>query len=144
MPIEYYVGIAIALILIALLGLLFKPRRGARPVVQQKQVETDQLVKQLSRIADSLEILVGHLGASRPAEKLQAKKPVIEGRPIENLPVEKSPIQERPTEKLAAEKPSIPVENSVQPIETVESNDPSGEKVDPPPERHVRLSMFGR
>ena len=69
MPTEYYVGIAIALVLICLLSLLFKSGRRTRRVVQQKRVETDQLAIQLSRIADSLEILVARLGASPPAEK---------------------------------------------------------------------------
>jgi hypothetical protein len=138
MPTEYYVGIAIALILIGLLGLLFKPRRDTRRLVQQKQVETDQLAKQLSRIADSLELLVTHLGASATLGKLPVEKPVIEERPIEELPIEKPLVQERPVENIAAEKPLIPVENAVQPSDTNE------EKVEQPPERHVRLSMFGR
>ena len=75
MPTEYYVGIAVALILICLLALLFKPRQVTRRVVQQKSVESDQLNKQLSRIADSLEILIARLGASPLAEKLPVEKP---------------------------------------------------------------------
>jgi hypothetical protein len=125
-PTEYYVGIAIALVLIALLGLLVKPRRDTRRAVQQKRGETDQMATQLTRIANSLEILVAHLGASPSAEKLPVEKPLIQAPPVE---------------ELVAEKPSVPLENAVQPVDT---NDTNQEKVDPPPERHVRLSMFGR
>jgi hypothetical protein len=135
-PTEYYVGIAIALILIALLGLLFRPRRDTRRVVQQKHIETDQMATQLSRIADSLEILVAHLGASPSAEKLPVERPVVQERFVE-----KRAIQEPPAEKLATEEPPIPLENAVQ---TADTNDTTQGKVDPPPERHVRLSMFGR
>lgn len=123
MPTEYYVGIAIAIIVIVLLGLLLKPRRGTRPVVQQKSIDADQLAKQLSRIADSLEILVAHLGASAPVEKpLAANPPVVKGQ------IEKQP----------AEEPSAPLQNAPEP------SVPAEEKTEQPPERHVRLSMFGR
>jgi hypothetical protein len=133
MPTEYYVGIAIALILICLLGLLIKPARSARPTVQQKRTDSDQLANQLSRIADSLEKLVAHLGASPPADKFPIPKP-----PIVQPPVEAPLSQELPVEKSATETPSIPVESPVG------SGDVSQEKVDQPVERHVRLSMFGR
>jgi hypothetical protein len=123
MPTEYYVGIAIAIIVIVLLGLLLKPRRGTRPVAHQKSIDADQLAKQLSRIADSLEILVAHLGALPPAEKPSAANP----------PVVKAQIEKQPTEE-----PSVPLQNAPEP------SNQDAEKTDPPPERHVRLSMFGR
>jgi hypothetical protein len=128
MPTEYYVGIAIGIIVIVLLGLLLKPRRGTRPVIQQKSIETDQLAKQLSRIADSLEILVAHLGASPPAEK-----PSAANSPVVNPPVVKAQIEKPPTEE-----PSVPLQNAPEP------SGPDEVKTDQPPERHVRLSMFGR
>jgi hypothetical protein len=104
-----------------------KPRRGTRPVVQQKSVDTDQLAKQLSRIADSLEILVARFGASPPAEKPSAANP-----PVVKAQIEKQP-EERPNEE-----PSVPLQNVPEP------SDPDEAKTDQQPERHVRLSMFGR
>ncbi len=133
MPTEYYIGIAIALILICLLGLLIKPVRNTRRVVQQTPIDSDQLANQLSRIADSLEILVARLGALPPADKLPIEKPLTETSIAEKPPVEKPPI-----EKPDIEQPSVPVENAVEPA------DANQEKLDQPVERHVRLSMFGR
>ena len=71
MPSEYYLGIAIAGILAVLLGMLLRRWLGKRFVVLHKSSGTDQLADQLSRIADSLEKLVVHLGAgaSPPIEK---------------------------------------------------------------------------
>jgi hypothetical protein len=117
MPTEYYIGIAIALILGFLLGLILKPRERTRPAVQQKTIDPDQLSKQLSRIADSLELLVARFGASPPAEK---------------TPAEKTEIQNPP------EEPSVPPQSASEP------SDPDARKAEQTPERHVRLSMFGR
>ena len=117
MPTEYYVGIAIALILGFLLSLILKPRPRTRPVVQQKTIDSDQLTKQLSRIADSLELLVARFGASPPAEKPPAVKAEIQNQP---------------------EEPSVPPQTAPEP------SDPGPGKAEPTPERHVRLSMFGR
>jgi hypothetical protein len=82
MPPEYYLGIGIAAMLAVLLGMFLQRWLGTRFVVLHKSSGTDQLANQLSRIADSLEKLVVHLGVSPPAEKL----------PVEKLPVEKLPI----------------------------------------------------
>jgi hypothetical protein len=117
MPTEYYVGIAIALILGFLLSLIFKPRRTTRPVAQQKTIDSDELTKQLSRIADSLDMLVARFGAAPQAEKPPAVKAEIQNQP---------------------EEPSVPPQSASEP------SDPDPGKTDPTPERHVRLSMFGR
>jgi hypothetical protein len=69
MPPEYYLGITIAVIPIVLLGLLLHRWLGTRHVVLHRSSGKDQLANQLSRIADSLEILVVHLGASPSIEK---------------------------------------------------------------------------
>jgi hypothetical protein len=61
MPLEYYLGAAVALILLVLLASLFRRWLGRR------HNSTDQLTNQLSRIADALEKMVVHLGASPPA-----------------------------------------------------------------------------
>lgn len=65
MPPEYYLGAAVAVILLVLLGALLRRRHAARQVFD-KSSGTDQLASQLSRIADSLEKLVAHLGTSPP------------------------------------------------------------------------------
>lgn len=65
MPFEYYLGAAVAVILLVLFASLF--RRGLAPRhVLHKSSGTDQLANQLSRIADALETLVVHLGAAPP------------------------------------------------------------------------------
>jgi hypothetical protein len=123
MPTEYYFGIAIAIIVIVLLSSLLKPRRSTRPVIRQKSIDTDQLANQLSRIANSLEVLVAHIGASSSTEKPPARN---------------SPIEEQPTEKQPIEKPSVPLQSPSEPSDTDQG------KTDKPTERHIRLSMFGR
>jgi hypothetical protein len=122
MPPEYYLGIAIAAILVLLLGMLLQRWLGKRFVVLHKSSGTDQLAHQLSRIADSLEKLVVHSGHSPPVEKLPVDQPVERPR------VDQSPV----------EKPSIPLQSAPQPSEADEK------KADQPKERHVSLSMFGR
>lgn len=64
MPPEYYLGAAVAVILLVLLGVLLRRGRATRQVLDKSS--TDQLASQLSRIADSLEKLVAHLGTSPP------------------------------------------------------------------------------
>ena len=77
MPPEYYLGIGIAAVLVVLLGMFLQRWLGRRFVVLHKSSGTDQLANQLSRIADSLEKLVVHLGVSPPTEKLPVERPPI-------------------------------------------------------------------
>jgi hypothetical protein len=103
MPPEYYIGIAIASVLVLLLGMFLQRWLGTRFVVLHKSSGTDQLANQLSRIADSLEKLVVHSGASPLAEK-----PAI--------PVQKAPEPtQNPPEPGATEPPKTdkPVEHHV-------------------------------
>jgi hypothetical protein len=83
MPPEYYLGIGIAAMLVVLLGMFLQRWLGTRFVVLHKSSGTDQLANQLSRIADSLEKLVVHLGVSPPTEKLPVEKPSI---PLQSAP----------------------------------------------------------
>jgi hypothetical protein len=62
---EYYLGAAVAVILLVLLAALLRHRRATQQVLD-KSGGTEQLASQLSRIADALETLVAHLGASSP------------------------------------------------------------------------------
>jgi hypothetical protein len=83
MPPEYYLGIAVAAILVTLLGMFLQRWLGTRFVVLHKSSGTDQLANQLSRIADSLEKLVVYLGALPPTDKLPVDKPSV---PVEAAP----------------------------------------------------------
>jgi membrane protein implicated in regulation of membrane protease activity len=70
MPTEYYLGAAVAVILVVLLTSLVR-RWLARRQVLHNSNGIDQLTNQLSRIADALETLVVRLGAS----PLRAEQP---------------------------------------------------------------------
>ncbi len=149
MPIEYYAGAAIAIIVVVLLVLLMKPGRGARQSAPHKSISTDQLAIQLSRIADSLDILVSHMCAAAAVERPRAEglsadalrtedpKPLAEEPPAE---VPKVRVEEPRAEeaKPSGEKAPVPPPNAVEPSVA------DSEKIEQPVERHVRLSMFGR
>ena len=98
MPPEYYLGIAIAAILVILLGMILQRWLGTRFVVLHKSSGTDQLAHQLSRIADSFEKLVVHLGASPPTEKLPVDKPHVE-KP--SMPLQSAPPSDQAAPKKA-------------------------------------------
>ena len=76
MPLEYYLGITVALVIVALLVSLTRGKRAARRVMD-KSSDSYQLTHQLSRIADALEALVLHLRAASP-EVIQPSEPVKE------------------------------------------------------------------
>ena len=144
MPIEYYAGAAIALIVVVLLVLLMKPGRSTRQSAQHNSINADQLAKQLSRIADSLEILVARMGAAATVEN-----PRAEGlRGEDPKPLAKEPLAEVPkahVEEPRAEEVKPPAEKApASPPDVVEPSAAEPEKVEQPVERHVRLSMFGR
>jgi hypothetical protein len=145
MPPEYYIGIGIAVILLALLFSLIKPGRGRRQTAQRKNGGTAELSAQLKRIADSLEILVAHMGASQAIQTPVTERPVIE-KPAPVTP----PVEVAATEKQAIEKAPVPAQEApVQPadadqLQIAERAETEGKKVDQPVERHVKLSMFGR
>src|SRR5579864_8242848 len=103
MPPEYYLGAAVGIVILGLLASFFRSGASRRRIPDQS-IDTAQLVSQLSRIADSLEKLVVHLGAS----------PSSVGQPT--VPPAHMP-------------------------ETPASDDAKGPES---PERHVRMSMFGR
>ena len=94
MSLEYYLGIAIGILVIVLLGLALKGGQRTREVVRHNGNGTDQLVKQLSRIADSLEILVAHLKLSPPIEKLSVS--------LQNAAVEPSDADQGKIEQPSA------------------------------------------
>jgi hypothetical protein len=101
MPPEYYLGIAIAAILVILLGMFLQRWLGTRFIVLHKSSGTDQLAHQLSRIADSLEKLVVHSGPSPPTEKLPVDKPPVE-KP--SIPLQSAPPPDEADQKQADKK----------------------------------------
>jgi hypothetical protein len=101
MPPEYYLGIAVAAILVVLLGMFLQRWLGTRFVVLHKSSGTDQLANQLLRIADSLEKLVAHLEASPPTEKSPVDKPPVE-RP--SIPLQAAP-QPNEADQKAVDQP---------------------------------------
>jgi len=132
MPPEYYFGIFIGLMLIVLLVLLFKPRPGARRAVRRNSNDNDkdQLVHQLSRIADSLEKLVGHLEAAHVEASPLAEKAAV----LPQKALERSDTEEKKIEQPSASEPRV---NEPQ-VEQPSASEPQVK------ERHVSLSMFGR
>lgn len=98
MPPEYYLAIAIAAILVVLLGLILQRWLRTRFVVLHKSSGTDQLAHQLSRIADSLEKLVLHAGPSPPIEK-----PPLDKTPVEkpSIPLQSAPPPDKADQKNA-------------------------------------------
>lgn len=149
MPTEYYVGAAIAIIVVVLLALLMKPGRGARQSAPHKNIGTDQLAIQLSRIADSLEILVAHMRAAATVERPRAEGSSADGlRTGDPTPLAEEPPAEVPNARVeepraeeakpSGEKAPVPPPNAVEPSAA------DSEKIEQPVERHVRLSMFGR
>ena len=130
MPPEYYFGIVIAIILIVLLGLLLKPGLGTRRAVQRNSSDKDQLANQLSRIADSLEKLVAHLGAAHLEASPPAEKPAV---PLQKA-LERSDTEEKKIEQPSASEPRVNEPQVEQPSESERHAK----------EAHVSLSMFGR
>jgi hypothetical protein len=129
MPAEYYVGATIAVVMLFLLGQLFR-RRPARRQALHRGDGTDQLTIQLSRIADVLEALVVHLGATLPRVEQPSVQKASEPSDAKQVHLEASPPH--------VEQPSVPSQKAAG---------PSGlekERTDQPTEHHVNLSMFGR
>jgi hypothetical protein len=130
MPTEYYFGIVIGVILLILLGLLLKPGLGTRRAVRRESNDTKQMAHQLSRIADSLEKLVAHLGAVHLEASPLAEKPAV---PLQKG-LERSDTGEKQIEQPSASEPRVGEPQVEQPSES----EPHAK------EPHVTLSMFGR
>ena len=138
MPLEYYLGITVAVVIVVLLVSMMRGKRATRRGLDKNR-DTDQLVRQLSRIADALETLLPYLKASPPQIVQPAPPQVVEpARPqvMESAPPpsskEPKPSEERPSEKEPSEK-IVPEPAGAQPVKSSE-----------PRKQHVVLSMFGR
>jgi len=154
MPPEYYFGIAVAVVLLILLASLIRGRRTGRQVLD-KSDGTSQLTHQLSRIADSLEILVARWGAAPPQLKqvsapLQkpSEEKASEPTPIKQVsaPLQK-PSEERAPEPTPIKQVSAPLPKPSQeraPEPTPEPSPAVVAKSSEPAKPRVVLSMFGR
>jgi len=116
MPPEYYLGAAVAVILLVLLASFLKGKRVARRALEQGS-SSDELTNQLSRIADALEAIAAHHGAS-PSQVEQ-----------KTAPLEKAPEASAPEPEPAVSQPSGADQEN------------SGETKK---HHYVSLSMFGR
>jgi len=136
MPAEYYVGAAIAVVILFLFAQLFR-RRPVRRQNLYKGNGTDQQAIQLSRIADALEALVVHSGASLPRVEQRSVQKASEPSDAKQVLLEPSPphLEAAPSH---VEQPPVPLEKAAEP------SDVGKERIDQPTEHHVNLSMFGR
>jgi len=114
MPPEYYLGAAVAVILLVLLASFLKGKRAARSVLDNSSGR-DELTNQLSRIADALETIAAHLRVSPPPVEPKA-----------------APLEEAPQPKVS--EPSVS-----EPVAADQENSGETKK-----HHYVSLSMFGR
>jgi hypothetical protein len=133
MPPEYYLGAAVAVIVVILLASFLRGQR-----VKQRSLPnglgSEQLTTQLSRIADSLEAIVAQLRASPLAldqRTAPLEKPLTQKLTAEKLTAERPPAEKPPAQKPPEEQPSVPAAAGAE---------QSGEQK----HHYVTLSMFGR
>lgn len=139
-PPEPYLALAVVAIVIVLSFALFGRKKAGRRG-SRGRVESDQLVEQLTRIADALEKLVPRLEAATlrveeapVAVPLEASSPRIE-QPPAAVPVGAATphIEQPPTSPQKTPDTSSPSESMEQPEQ---SRKHAG--------AHITLSMFGR
>ena len=138
---EYYLGAAVAVVLLILLGSMLRRSLARRHVVYttnsvvQSSNNNDQLVNQLSRIADSLELLVTHWGAVRP----RIEQPSVQVQRVSETRVEQAPVPlQRAPEPSIEQPPPVPAEKPSEPDAAEQ------EKIAEQRKPRVTLSMFGR
>lgn len=152
MPLEYYLGGAVALIVLVLLVMaLTGKKKVTRRVVVAKPSDNEELTRQVKRAADALEALLAHL----KAHPLQAATPVQQ--PV----VAPTPSQRAATQVPVPPAPPVAVHRTPEPVAASSHVDPIPVASEPPTEepaataevaadtpeqkpRRVKLSMFGR
>lgn len=153
-PPEPYLALAVVAVLVVLYFALFgrkkTGRRGSRG-----RAESDQLVEQLTRIADSLEKLVvrfegaaSRIEQPRVAVPLSASSPRVEQPPAS--PAATSPRVEEPPVEVAlgassphVDQPPAPPQKAPEPSPAQESGEQQ-EQSRKHAGAHITLSMFGR
>jgi hypothetical protein len=152
MPLEYYLGGAVAIIVLVLLVMALTGKRSTRRVLVTKSSENEELTRQVARAADALEALLAHLKA-HPVQvsvtvQQTAVRPIASPRAAE-VPVqapsavvmEKAPQPAVPPASVAPE-PPVPEPAIVEPVAAAEA-EAAAASVEQKP-RRVKLSMFGR
>lgn len=156
MPLEYYLGGAVALIVLVLLVMALTGKKSTRRVVVAKSTDNEELTRQVARAADAIEALLTHLKAHpvqppMPVQQAPARSSAS-GRAVE-APVPATPV-------VTVEKASEPQVNpqpvysqdvtpepaaepqTVEPAATTEAEAAAATTEQKP--RRVKLSMFGR
>lgn len=145
-PVEYYLGVAVAIILLVLLisAVTGKSKRTTRRVAvrENNPSANDELTRQVARAADALEALLVQLKASGVLPTLPVQQAVVhqpssvtsEVPTQPAAPLQAQGVAERPsTESLTA------TPTASEPSAT-ETSAQTGEQKP----RHIKLSMFGR
>lgn len=157
MPLEYYLGGAVALIVLVLLGMALTGKKSARRVVVAKNADDEDLARQVARAADALEALLAHLRA-HPLQVPTSVQPVPD-RPVASTRAADMPVQAPPAvaarrapEPQVAPTPvspgDVPPEQLapepglVEPTAAPEAGAAGASAGQKP--RRVKLSMFGR
>lgn len=157
MPLEYYLGGAVALIVLVLLAMALTGKKSSRRVVVTKNTDNEELTRQVARAADALEALLAHL----KAHPLQATASVQETavRPAATVRTVDVPAQAAPrvTPQKASEPQVAPATASptsiaseppatetaiIEPAANPEVEASAATEEQKP--RRVKLSMFGR
>ena len=171
MPPEYYLGAGVVLIMLVLLPFAFMRKRPKRRTVSQPSApavaESDELTRQLARVADGLETLLKHLKSmqlspvpvarvervaavaspvtqSAPGVLAQAPQSMEAQAPPAQTPLPHDQVPE-PVAQTMMEQPVIPASSAAVPeppfAEPLALEPPVEEQ---PVKRRVKLSMFGR
>lgn len=143
MPVEYYLGAFVAVVILVLLVSLL---RGASRRKLANDSDTTQLTQQLTRIADSLEALLIQLKASsiQPAQSAPiAVQPSLQAipqrEPAQALPQTLPPSSQEPAPATELEQPAQQKAAEASVAAPAKAGEPAK-----PSKQHVVLSMFGR
>ncbi|HEY6466008.1 MAG TPA: hypothetical protein VIY69_08455 [Candidatus Acidoferrales bacterium] len=152
MPLEYYLGGAVAVIVLILLFVALTGKKPTRRVVVAKTTDSEELTRQVARAADALEALLAHLKAhpfQGEAPTRAAASPRSVEVPVQAPPtgvVQKTPEPQVPPMPVSPEsiasKP-LAVEPATPEFATTAEAEPAGTSAEQKP-RRVKLSMFGR
>jgi len=151
MPLEYYLGGAVALIVLVLLVMaLTGKKKTTRRVVVAKTSDNEELTRQVKRAADALEALLAHLKAHPLQAPVPVQPPVVAAAPSSRaveVPVRATPavtLQQTPEPVVASSHvdpiPVAPEPTTQEPTTPAEAAADSTEQKP----RRVKLSMFGR
>ena len=151
MPLEYYLGAAVAVIVLVLLVSAFTgKKKSKRRIIPVSHAGTDDLTRQLARAADALEAILKHLDAhplQTPAATQTSIRPALSPLPQRAQAPPQAPAS------APAESPRVAPERVVPTADPVITETPAAEPAvaaeapvaaSEQKPRRVKLSMFGR